>query len=241
MVKHPPEDFNYSRDELWAFYCEIGLSERHFNTIQEKYRLLASTWLLGAIAAVAYLYTHQHGFPFRATALGAAIGFVSSIGISLLWILDIKVYQSLLSSYYEEGLLLEEGQPWLPQIRTRIRSRFKGKLPVYISVFYTGSMAFLFVIGIVQFLLSIRTDWTVEGIDQLLSSIITNWSVESTVVLVLASLCACANVAVIICSRQSKAILKHKGEEKRLQAYQRASVSSDDCNKASPAATPNEM
>ena len=123
-IKKQVEGQNYTRDELWAFYSEIGLAERHFNTIQEKYRLLTSTWLLGAIAAVAYVFVHQKDFPFPATELGAAIAFVSSIGISFLWILDIKVYQSLLSSYYEEGLLLEQGQPWLPPIRLRIRHRF---------------------------------------------------------------------------------------------------------------------
>ncbi len=198
---------NYSRDELWAFYSEIGLAERHFNTIQEKYRLLSSTWLLGAIAAIAYVFVHQKDFPFPATELGAVIAFLSSFGISFLWILDIKVYQSLLSSYYQEGLLLEQGQPWLPPIRLRIRRRFKGNLPILISLYYIGSMLFLFIIGIVLLLLSINN----------------NWTVELTVVSILGFLSACANGLVIRYSRQPKAILRQ--EDERLRAYQRVDVS----------------
>ncbi|WP_420642237.1 hypothetical protein [Candidatus Leptofilum sp.] len=206
---------NYSRSEIWSFYIEIGETERHFNVTQEKYRLLASTWLLGTIGAIAFIFSNEGDFPFPPTLLGAALAFIASVGIALLWILDIKVYQTLLSSYYAEGLLLEQAQPWLPQIRGRVRDRFKGTVPLLLSTYYIGSMLFLFVIGVGGLSLSFSK----------------KWASEVAVVSVFALLDLIVLIAVIFQSPQSKEVISFESDEKRLQVYSQAIVKPPKLNK----------
>lgn len=209
-VKESGSDkLHYTRDELWAIYTYIGVCERHFNSIQEKYRVLTSTWLLATVAAVAYIFVNKDHLPISPSVIASTIAFIGSIGVTLLWLLDVKVYQTFLSSFYEEGLILEQTQNWLPSIRKRIRNRFKGKVPVLISIYYLGSMIFLFFVGMCALIISLES----------------GWRSEAAIPLVLAIFCSCAMVLVLIFSRQSRAILSQEYEEERLNAYRDAQVS----------------
>ena len=41
-------------EQLWNAYCELGKREQHFNNIQTRYRALASTWALAALAGIGF-------------------------------------------------------------------------------------------------------------------------------------------------------------------------------------------
>lgn len=220
----------YTRKELWDIYCEIGLSERHFNTVQEKYRLLASSWLLATVAAGSYLIANESDFePLSGSCLAASLAFMGSVGISLLWIVDIKVYQRLLSSHYAEGLMLEDAQAWLPMIRLRIRNHFKGSVPLLISIYYIGSTAFLNVLGClaISLFLSRETEswpWGPEF----------PWQPEFVASLMLGTVSVATVLAMIALSRQPKEELtnvkmqdaKHADDQRRLH-YKNAIVESE--------------
>lgn len=95
---------------------EIGQAERHFNDIEARYRLLASTWILAAFAAMGFV-CKTTGLPFSRELLLIAIGIAASAGVQLLWVIDIFVYHRLLDANFAEGCRLEATHPELPQVR----------------------------------------------------------------------------------------------------------------------------
>src|SRR5437660_9387633 len=133
-----------SEDSLVKLYIAIGDAERHFNTIQSNYRLLASTWTLACLGGIGFVLTTQQiniGFERPLICIGIALS--GALSILILWLLDIHVYQQLLSEFYNEGRVMETAMPWLPQVRLQTRRRFKGRLARAISAFYVLLFAFL--------------------------------------------------------------------------------------------------
>ena len=194
----------YTREQLWAVYLEIGEAERHFNTVQERYRLISSSWLLATVAGAGYLIVKQKSFGFAPIEIMvSSLAYFGSIGISLLWLLDIKVYQVLLSSYYAEGIALEREQPWLPPIRRRIRSRFKGQLPRLVSVFYIGSTSFLFLFGTAALGTFVYRSWAKGGL----------FEIESVLASTLAILDALVVAWIFIDSKQADFTLEEDSAE----------------------------
>jgi hypothetical protein len=96
--------------------AELGANERHFNTLQHQYRLLASTWLLAVFGGVGFAITHDQ-LPLQRFLLVALIGLAGAVGITQLWNLDLRVYHQLLDACFVQGLELERENPWLPQLR----------------------------------------------------------------------------------------------------------------------------
>ena len=107
---------NGSDNPSWGYLIEIGESERHFNNIQAKYRLLASTWLLASFAGIGFVLKDL-GTASEKDLLLFAITAGGSFGVVLIWILDILGYHRLLGAYFLEGLRIEQENPELPQIR----------------------------------------------------------------------------------------------------------------------------
>jgi hypothetical protein len=107
-----------SEDSLVKLYLEIGQAERHYNTIQSNYRLLASTWTLACLAGIGFVLTSQQfNIPLERQFICLGIALSGALSILILWLLDIHVYQQLLSMFYNEGRVMERVVPWLPQVR----------------------------------------------------------------------------------------------------------------------------
>ncbi len=124
--------------ELWA-------AERHFNSMQNHCRTMASTWLLAAFGAIGFIQVQNLDRP---NLLAAAVAIAAAFGIFLLWILDVKVWHRLLLANYEEGRDLERQNAFLPQVRKRMRdSRAWWPVRVHISVFYAGGVGLLLIIA----------------------------------------------------------------------------------------------
>lgn len=130
----------------WKYLVEIGLSERHFNSIESTYRGLASTWVLASFAGM--------GFAINASTLPVAKGLVifavsvaGSLGVQLLWVVDLLAYHRLLTSYYLEGLRLEAQDASLPQIRWQMWAM--GPVESRVKLFYSGCSLVLLPFGIV--------------------------------------------------------------------------------------------
>jgi hypothetical protein len=149
-----------SEESLVKLYLTIGESERHFNTIQSHYRLLASTWTLACIGGIGFVLTSEKiSISLEKPIICFGIALASSVSILILWLIDIRVYQQLLSMFYNEGRVMEAVLPWLPQVRQETRLRFRGSLPRLISWYYVSLFVFLCGIAIIFSLLSKGLDF----------------------------------------------------------------------------------
>src|SRR5687768_6564323 len=145
---------NPKESDVIELLNHISEQEKHFNGLETQYRLLASTWLLASLGAIGFLLKSETGLSLdqNKLLLIGAIGCVSSIGIILLWILDIKVYHKLLNSVFIRGVLMEIEYPWLPKIRTdMLLSQDTGDVTRNTSLYYVFSTAFLQIIAIASF------------------------------------------------------------------------------------------
>ena len=129
-------------ERAWAILCELRAAEEHFNTIKAQCRTLASTWLLAAFGAMGFLLTQQLaiGLPTEVIVLGVALA--ASLGLTLLWILDLLVYHRLLDASFLEALKIEARYPSLPQVHHNMRaSQAKGQTPNLLAWFYLCAIA----------------------------------------------------------------------------------------------------
>ena len=95
---------------------------------------MASTWLLAVFGGIGFVLANKIGPWLLYTAM---IGFLGSIRIMLLWIIDLRVYQQLLNAAFSEGLKLENEYKWLPRIRNNMIDTIEtGSVSVNISWFY---------------------------------------------------------------------------------------------------------
>lgn len=115
---------------------EISRSEQHFNTLEAEYRKLASTWLLAAFAGMGYIATAKD-LPINPGITIFAVSVGASLGIQLLWIVDLMTYHRLLLAYFAEGLRLEKQPPSLPQIRSTMLAHTRTSRRV--RFFYLGT------------------------------------------------------------------------------------------------------
>lgn len=119
-----------------SLLSKISRSEEHFNTLEASYRKLASSWLLGAFAAMGYIATAKD-IPVPSGLTIFLIAVAASIGIQLLGVLDMVVYHRLLLCHFLEGLRLEKMHPSLPQVRGNMISQ--GSTGKRVRAFYLGS------------------------------------------------------------------------------------------------------
>jgi len=183
-----------NEDSLVKLYLAIGETERHFNTIQSHYRLLASTWTLACLGGIGFVLTSQGiNIALEPELICFGIALSGSLSILILWLLDIHVYQQLLSMSYNEGRVMEAVLPWLPQVRHQTRRTFKGRLVRAISFYYVSMFAFLCFIAIVFIFLS--DDIVKSGFDPLV----------------------CAAIVVMFCVIGFFSVLRNVSPEKQLR------------------------
>ena len=138
-------DEEYKR--IWSIYRELGVLERHFNNLQARYRALASTWLLAALAGAGFVLSEKRNLLIPRELIIAGIGVGGSIGIYLLWVLDLLVYHRLLDAAFIEASNLETTHKWLPQIRNNMRRLLGGKGLSLVVWFYVAGTEVMALVG----------------------------------------------------------------------------------------------
>lgn len=124
-----------------AVYREIGELERHFNSMQSIYRGLASTWFLAGYAGVGFLYsTKSWNLEIVDKDVAASLTcLAAATGICLLWLVDVRVYHTLLLALLERAKKFESDFE-IPAFRTRAAQATLGPLRLSIrakiSLFY---------------------------------------------------------------------------------------------------------
>ena len=110
----------------WDVLKELTASERHFNNLETEYRKLASIWLLAGFAGMGFVLKEETQMaPAREIAI-MAIGMATSIGIFLLWIVDLLVYHRLLHACFEQAKKIETLYPELPNVRSAMEMTQSG-------------------------------------------------------------------------------------------------------------------
>jgi hypothetical protein len=110
---------NMNDDLIWKQYESLVGSEKHFNDLQHQYRSLAAKLLFTAFGAMGYALT-ANNLPIPRELLVAFLSLIATIGVTMLWALDIRVYHQLLEACFVEALTLERTHSWLPQVRTKM-------------------------------------------------------------------------------------------------------------------------
>lgn len=141
-VMTAPEEQAFER--IWRVLEEIGTQERHFNTLQATYRGMASGWLLASFSAVGFVISKSAAIDIEPLLLVSGISLAGSVGIALLWSLDLLVYHRLLDSCFIEGLILEDRYSWLPPLRHNMMNTQKEEGVLFRVVgFYIGPIVLL--------------------------------------------------------------------------------------------------
>lgn len=124
---------------------QIGDKEEHFNQLQTDYRKLASTWLLAAFGACGYSLKSTADLPFDEWYFVFGICLAASAGLGILWLMDLKVYQTLLGAFFIQGVLLElKYDSWLLPIRINIvLSQKTGEIVSKVQYYYFFSIVSL--------------------------------------------------------------------------------------------------
>jgi hypothetical protein len=178
---------NDNFDRVWEIVKEIGAMERHFNQLQHQYRVLSSTWILAIFAATGFILTNERlalGMPKELAITGLTV--LGSAGITLLWILDRRVYGMLLRACFNLGLELEYHYPWLPpqrpwlpplRIKMSESQKLRGATPFITQYYVIGIMIVLALGGVFFVLWSYReggTGWAILAVG-LTIVIISTW------------------------------------------------------------------
>lgn len=130
-IPNPAGTGEQSPDKLslemsWEILKELGASERHFNGLETEYRKLASIWLLAGFAGIGFIIKQNPELVVPRELVIMGIGLATSIGILLLWIVDLLVYHRLLDACFSEALRIEGLYPELPKVRWRMEESESG-------------------------------------------------------------------------------------------------------------------
>ena len=110
--------------DIIAAYAAIRTFEGDFDKAQGQFRAIASAWLIAVVGALALVTKSEFdASPMRydaAALLRTLLLVAASAGFTVLWYVDQGVYQRLLHSAFEEGLMMERKYKFLPRIRMKL-------------------------------------------------------------------------------------------------------------------------
>lgn len=137
-----PEEIQYDYNKIInMLYDQVKLQKTYCSSMQNKYRALTSTWLLAAFVGIGYILSQEHKveLPFNIFLAVILLSFLASFGITLLWFLDVVLYQKLWLGCVVELARLENTHNWLPRINLNtLRMRNSKKFTFFQSYFYIG-------------------------------------------------------------------------------------------------------
>jgi hypothetical protein len=105
----------------------IQAQELHFNNLCAGFKRMASTWLLATFAGIGFLLSTDIALDVDVAILAAGVAAAGAVGIYLLWIVDLLIYQRLLSSAFTWRGRIEKENPWLPPLFDTMRQRIFGR------------------------------------------------------------------------------------------------------------------
>lgn len=111
----------------WEIIKTITEAEHHFNNLCFNIRALASTWLLATFVGVGFLLKELAQSEPNVNQMMIMLCWIGAMGILVLWILDLRIYQKLLSAWFNSRKDIEARNPDFPQIRKKIKNTQPGQ------------------------------------------------------------------------------------------------------------------
>ena len=106
-----------NEEQIWLQYEYLGSSEKHFNDLQASYRRIASIWMLAVFSGAGLVLTAGETLEVARFVLLGLNFLAGTVGILILWSIDLLVYHRLLDAHFVEGMIMERRYTWLPPIR----------------------------------------------------------------------------------------------------------------------------
>lgn len=120
---------------------------QHFNHLQTTYKTFAFTWIAATFFAIGYSLSAQEvNLPLHPLIIVSALCIASSIGIILIWYMDLILCERMIATALFEALDYEEKHDWIPKIHQT--SNLFHKLWGYVhikDIFYTGCIGILYI------------------------------------------------------------------------------------------------
>ena len=139
---------------IYGLYCKIITSEKHYTTMQVRYRRLAAYWLLVVFAAIGMVFsTDESAIPFNQLISTMVAGLIGIVGNCYIWYEDLYSLERFLNLNPLEAFKLEEKYKWLPQIHHQFVF-YSHKLMLNNKIlFYVGSNSILCLVIMLAFFL----------------------------------------------------------------------------------------
>lgn len=130
----------------FAIYSELIAYENHYNLLQNKYKGLASTWIVATFVGIGYVLSgYEVGFSLDIFLTIMFLTMLSGLGIYLIWFLDAGVYYKFIESIFIEVIKLEDKYPFLGKSHHNIIKLHDYEIDphTFHGVFYTSFILFL--------------------------------------------------------------------------------------------------
>jgi len=137
---------------IYGMYCNYIREIKHYDSIQTHFRLLASTILLAAFAAIGFVFsTRMSALPFERSFVVLIIMAISSVTLIIFWNIDLVFYEKQLVSHFAEALKLENENDWLPKVHhNMLFGKHKKDRPSNIVYYYIGCIcSIIFITGLI--------------------------------------------------------------------------------------------
>lgn len=121
-------------------YQLLQKAEIQFSNLQYKYRQYAIYWFMGVFASYGFfMSSNVFIIPLNQIFILTCISIAGSIGLTLLWSIDILIYQKLLNGVFIQELEMEAKYDFIPQIRHKMIFLTRNLAPIKIqTTFYVG-------------------------------------------------------------------------------------------------------
>lgn len=139
---------------IYGLFGQISSLQNFYSKVQSGYKKISLTWLIAGLIGIGYVFSQEiRGLPFNPIFIAIFISIAGICGVTLLWFLDIIIYQTYFFSSVVELIKLERANQWLPRININTGFlQFNKKTNLLQSPFYVYcNLVFLFLI----FLMSI--------------------------------------------------------------------------------------
>jgi hypothetical protein len=124
----------------YGLYSQLNALKNFYFRIQNSYKMRAITWLTAAFIGMGFLFSQDgENMPLHPMVILLFILLATMGGITLLWFLDIFIYQTHFFSIILEEAKLEKKDKWLPNINLNIGLlQTNPKTRITQSYFYIG-------------------------------------------------------------------------------------------------------
>lgn len=146
------ETISSDRSSLaYGIYTKLRVYLYHYNALKMKYKIITSTWLFATFIGFGYIVSGEAMLPLSNLLSGAFLCWLASIGICLLWFMDVGVYHQLLEAVFVEALEMEKKFPHLLhsscQNMVSLLGTNKRDPVLYDSLYYAVSSLIIFLTG----------------------------------------------------------------------------------------------